>query len=98
MPEGPEVETIRRTLVDKVVADYPAGLRVAVQLHGYTDERQLERLRAVHLSDAVSSMPCGALHRVRTSVGRSAQGGIRKDNQCRRSRSKAPSSNSTAMR
>lgn len=36
------------SLVDKVVADYPAGLRVAVQLHGYTDERQLERLRAVH--------------------------------------------------
>jgi uroporphyrinogen-III synthase len=36
------------SLVDKVVSDYPAGLRVAVQLHGYTDERQLERLRAVH--------------------------------------------------
>lgn len=39
-----EVETTE-SLVDKALADFPAGLTVAFQLHGYTDEQQLERLR-----------------------------------------------------
>ncbi|HEY5222240.1 MAG TPA: uroporphyrinogen-III synthase [Microbacteriaceae bacterium] len=34
------------SLVDLVLADYPAKLAIVVQLHGYTDERQLDRLRA----------------------------------------------------
>lgn len=36
------------SLVDKVLADYPPGLVVGIQVHGYTDETQLDRLRAVH--------------------------------------------------
>ncbi|PJJ71761.1 uroporphyrinogen-III synthase [Diaminobutyricimonas aerilata] len=42
-----EVETTR-SLVDKTLAEYGTGLTVAVQLHGYTNEEQLDRLRAVH--------------------------------------------------
>lgn len=36
------------SLVDKVLAEYPPGLTVGIQVHGHTDERQLDRLRAVH--------------------------------------------------
>ncbi|MET4638522.1 uroporphyrinogen-III synthase [Mycetocola sp. 2940] len=45
---GMSAEETTASLVTKVLADFPPGLRVAVQLHGYTDERQLDRLRAVH--------------------------------------------------
>ena len=33
------------SLVSKVIAEFPAGITVAVQLHGQTDEVQLQRLR-----------------------------------------------------
>jgi uroporphyrinogen-III synthase len=36
------------SLVDKVLAEYPPGLVVGIQVHGATDEVQLDRLRAVH--------------------------------------------------
>ncbi|MDJ0337230.1 uroporphyrinogen-III synthase [Cryobacterium sp. PH31-O1] len=36
------------SLVDKVLAEYPPGLVIGVQVHGATDEVQLDRLRAVH--------------------------------------------------
>jgi len=36
------------SLVTKVLEDYPAGLTIGVQVHGFTDEEQLDRLRAVH--------------------------------------------------
>jgi uroporphyrinogen-III synthase len=36
------------SLVDKVLTEYPPGLTVGIQVHGHTDERQLDRLRAVH--------------------------------------------------
>ncbi len=36
------------SLVDKVLAEYPPGLTVGIQVHGHTDEAQLDRLRAVH--------------------------------------------------
>ncbi|MFO7689263.1 MAG: uroporphyrinogen-III synthase, partial [Cryobacterium sp.] len=36
------------SLVDKVLAEYPSGLTVGIQVHGHTDEVQLDRLRAVH--------------------------------------------------
>ncbi|MDJ0349193.1 uroporphyrinogen-III synthase [Cryobacterium sp. PH29-G1] len=36
------------SLVDKVLAEYPPGLTVGIQVHGATDEMQLDRLRAVH--------------------------------------------------
>ena len=45
---GMSVEETTSSLVDKVLAEYPPGLRVGVQVHGYTDEDQLDRLRAVH--------------------------------------------------
>ena len=45
---GMSVEETTTSLVDKVLAEYPPGLSVGVQVHGYTDETQLDRLRAVH--------------------------------------------------
>ena len=45
---GMSVEETTASLVDKVLAEYPSGLSVGVQVHGYTDETQLDRLRAVH--------------------------------------------------
>ncbi|GAA2080599.1 uroporphyrinogen-III synthase [Pseudolysinimonas kribbensis] len=39
-----EIETTE-SLVDKALAEHPAGLTVAYQVHGYTDEAQLDRLR-----------------------------------------------------
>ncbi|MBG6239906.1 uroporphyrinogen-III synthase [Mycetocola sp. CAN_C7] len=45
---GMSDEETTASLVTKVLADFPPGLRIAVQLHGYTDEAQLDRLRAVH--------------------------------------------------
>ncbi|TFD48672.1 uroporphyrinogen-III synthase [Cryobacterium sp. Hh11] len=36
------------SLVDKVLAEYPPGLTIGIQVHGATDEVQLDRLRAVH--------------------------------------------------
>lgn len=45
---GMSVEETTASLVDKVLAEYPPGLSVGVQVHGYTDEVQLDRLRAVH--------------------------------------------------
>ncbi|TFB68223.1 uroporphyrinogen-III synthase [Cryobacterium glaciale] len=36
------------SLVDKVLAEYPPGLVIGIQVHGATDEVQLDRLRAVH--------------------------------------------------
>ncbi|MEX5301163.1 uroporphyrinogen-III synthase [Kocuria sabuli] len=46
--EDPEVSSDERTssVVDRLLADGVAGIRVAVQLHGLTDEIQLERLVA----------------------------------------------------
>jgi uroporphyrinogen-III synthase len=43
---GMSDEETTASLVGKVVAEFPAGITVAVQLHGHTDEAQLERLRA----------------------------------------------------
>jgi uroporphyrinogen-III synthase len=40
-----EVETTE-SLVDKALAEYPPGITVAYQVHGFTDEAQLDRLRA----------------------------------------------------
>ena len=45
---GMSVEETTASLVDKVLAEYPPGLSVGVQVHGYTDEVQLDRLRAAH--------------------------------------------------
>lgn len=42
---GMSDEETTASLVDKVIAEYPSGTRVAVQLHGFTDEFQLNRLR-----------------------------------------------------
>jgi uroporphyrinogen-III synthase len=42
-----DVETTA-SLVSMALDEFPAGLTVAVQLHGYTDEHQLERLREKH--------------------------------------------------
>jgi len=36
------------SLVDKVLTEYPPGLTIGIQVHGATDEVQLDRLRAVH--------------------------------------------------
>jgi uroporphyrinogen-III synthase len=36
------------SLVDKVLTEYPPGLIIGIQVHGATDEVQLDRLRAVH--------------------------------------------------
>lgn len=45
---GMSVEETTASLVDKVLAEYPPGLSIGVQVHGHTDEVQLDRLRAVH--------------------------------------------------
>lgn len=42
-----ETETTS-SLVDMVLENYGPGLTVGIQVHGYTDETQLDRLRAVH--------------------------------------------------
>ncbi len=47
---GMSLEETSASLVDKVLDEFPPGLTVAVQVHGYQDERQLDRLRAVHHS------------------------------------------------
>ncbi|MDH6237506.1 uroporphyrinogen-III synthase [Cryobacterium sp. CG_9.6] len=36
------------SLVTKVLSEYPTGLTIGIQVHGFTDEEQLDRLRAVH--------------------------------------------------
>ncbi|WP_285114359.1 uroporphyrinogen-III synthase [Leifsonia sp. fls2-241-R2A-40a] len=43
---GMSDEETTASLVSKVMAEFPSGITVAVQLHGQTDETQLERLRA----------------------------------------------------
>ena len=43
---GMSDEETTRSLVDKVLQDGATGLTVAVQLHGFTDESQIDRLRA----------------------------------------------------
>lgn len=43
---GMSDEETTRSLVDKVLAEGASGITVAVQLHGFTDRPQLERLRA----------------------------------------------------
>ena len=43
---GMSDEETTRSLVDKVLAEGAAGTTVAVQLHGFTDSAQLDRLRA----------------------------------------------------
>ncbi|QTX04480.1 uroporphyrinogen-III synthase [Agromyces archimandritae] len=45
---GMSPEETTASLVDTVLAEYPPGLTVAVQLHGVLDPAQLERLRAAH--------------------------------------------------
>lgn len=45
---GMSDEETTSSLISKVLAEYPAGLTIAIQVHGYTDEQQLDRLRAVH--------------------------------------------------
>ncbi|GAB3616817.1 uroporphyrinogen-III synthase [Okibacterium endophyticum] len=45
---GMSDEETTASLVTKVLSEFEPGLRVAVQLHGYTDEAQLDRLRSVH--------------------------------------------------
>ncbi|TFC00136.1 uroporphyrinogen-III synthase [Cryobacterium mannosilyticum] len=47
---GMSDEETTRSLVDYVLRDDAAGTTVAVQLHGYTDEPQLDRLRAAGAS------------------------------------------------
>jgi uroporphyrinogen-III synthase len=42
---GMSDEETTRSLVDKVLQDDATGLTVAVQLHGFTDESQIDRLR-----------------------------------------------------
>jgi uroporphyrinogen-III synthase len=42
---GMSDEETTASLVDKVLAEHTAGVTVAVQLHGSTDEQQLDRLR-----------------------------------------------------
>ncbi|GAA4487222.1 uroporphyrinogen-III synthase [Microbacterium panaciterrae] len=43
---GMSDEETTASLVEKVIAEHPAGITVAVQLHGQPDEEQLRRLRA----------------------------------------------------
>ncbi|WP_431246521.1 uroporphyrinogen-III synthase [Leifsonia xyli] len=43
--DGMSDEETTASLVGKVIAEHPAGITVAVQLHGQVDEEQLERLR-----------------------------------------------------
>lgn len=43
---GMSDEETTSSLVDRVLDAYPSALTVVVQVHGYTDEPQLERLRA----------------------------------------------------
>ena len=43
---GMSDEETTASLVDRVIAEGPVGLTVAVQMHGFTDEVQLDRLRA----------------------------------------------------
>jgi uroporphyrinogen-III synthase len=42
-----DIETTA-SLVTKALEEFEPGLTIAVQVHGYTDEEQLDRLRAVH--------------------------------------------------
>jgi uroporphyrinogen-III synthase len=42
---GMSAEETTASMVDTVLAQYPPSLTVAVQLHGYADETQLDRLR-----------------------------------------------------
>ncbi|MGN6426671.1 uroporphyrinogen-III synthase [uncultured Leifsonia sp.] len=42
---GMSDEETTASLVGKVISEFPAGITVAVQLHGTTDEAQLQRLR-----------------------------------------------------
>lgn len=44
--DGMSAEETTASLVDQVVAEGAAGLTVAVQLHGFVDDEQLDRLRA----------------------------------------------------
>lgn len=45
---GMSDEETTASLVNKVLAEYGPGLTVGIQVHGYTDEQQLDRLRAVY--------------------------------------------------
>jgi uroporphyrinogen-III synthase len=43
--QGMSAEETTASLVDEVIAGNPAGTTIAVQLHGFVDEEQLDRLR-----------------------------------------------------
>ncbi|GAA3869554.1 uroporphyrinogen-III synthase [Leifsonia kafniensis] len=43
---GMSDEETTASLISKVLAEYPRGLTIAIQVHGFTDEQQLDRLRA----------------------------------------------------
>ncbi|MFB9309475.1 uroporphyrinogen-III synthase [Agromyces hippuratus] len=45
---GMSAQETTESLIDEVLANYPAGLTVAVQLHGFLEPSQLERLDASH--------------------------------------------------
>ena len=45
---GMSAEETTESLIDEVLANYPAGLTVAVQLHGFLNPSQLDRLRDAH--------------------------------------------------
>lgn len=45
---GMSAEETTESLIDEVLASYPGGLTVAVQLHGYLPPSQLDRLRDAH--------------------------------------------------
>lgn len=45
---GMSAEETTESLIDEVLANYPAGLTVAVQLHGFLKPSQLDRLRDAH--------------------------------------------------
>ena len=45
---GMSAEETTESLIDEVLATRPAGLTVAVQLHGFLNPRQLDRLRDAH--------------------------------------------------
>ncbi|MBM7505050.1 uroporphyrinogen-III synthase [Agromyces aurantiacus] len=45
---GMSAEETTESLIDTVLADYPPGLTVAVQLHGYLPPEALDRLRDAH--------------------------------------------------
>ncbi|GAA1515609.1 uroporphyrinogen-III synthase [Agromyces terreus] len=45
---GMSAQETTESLIDEVLANYPAGLTIAVQLHGFLEPSQLERLSEAH--------------------------------------------------